>query len=1072
MHTWMFAPMVLGLALLLAQVSAAQEAEAPPAVKESSAAAKVLYADAANFQNNGAYDLAIEEWQKFLKEHPEDPLAAKAQHYLGVCLLQQKKFDEAAAAFGAVAKNHPKFELLEDTLLNLGWSQYQLASKGKAELYPQAIEAFAALLEQFPKGKFVDQALYFTGEANYQTGKRDEAVAAYDRLVKEQEKSSLRCDALYALGVAQEELGKYPEAGAAYDLYLTECAKNELVTEVRMRKAETVLQAGDYATAEKILGEVTAVKDFPLADHAMYRQAYCLTKLDQFAEAGTLYARIVELFPKSERVSAADAALAAGRCFYRAEKPEDAAKWFGQTIAAGGAAVPEAAHWLARIQLRNKQPAQALELAVKYLPAAAEGEWALPLKMDQADALYDLPERRAESVALYAKLATENPQHALAPQALYNAAYTSLESKDFTGGSKYAAEFLKAYPQDRLAADVKYVAAECLMLESKPAEAEVLYKELTTAYPEHSEIDTWRIRYALSLSLQKKYADLVAMLTPLAPNFKTPQQKAEAQYLIGLGQFYSDKLAEAEVALTASLTAAPQWRQADETLLMLSRVQRKLDKTAEAIATAHKLIAEFPASSLLDQAHYRLGEYQYAGEKFAEAAAEYNLVATKYPESSFVPYALYGAGWSQLKLKSFAEANKQFTALLEKYTEHPLVNETLFARAMSRRQEGSFQGAIDDVTAFLKSNPAPEQAADALYEKGLAEVGLKKNADAAATFEGLLQAHPKYAGTDKVLYELGWAVKSQMNPAALVYFAKLANEHPESPLAAEAYFHVGEDQYEKKQYAEAVKTYTLAKAKAAAGELGEKTTYKLGWANYQLKQYEPAFTEFADQVARYGQGALVNDARFMKAESLFRQDKFEEAFAAFQDSNQNKASSPAMEVLALLHGAQSASQTKRYAEALPLLAAIPKQFPESPYLPEASYETGWAQQNLKQPAEAFKSYAAAAESRAEVGARARFMMGEMLFEQKNYPEAIKEFQRCMYGYGGEAAAAETKNWQAQSGYEAGRCAEVQIATAKDAAAKTKLIADATKFYGYVVEKHPDHMLTAEAKKRIEALGKL
>ncbi len=43
-----------------------------------------LYADAANFQNNNAFDLAAEEWEKFLKKFPQDPLAAKAQQYLGV----------------------------------------------------------------------------------------------------------------------------------------------------------------------------------------------------------------------------------------------------------------------------------------------------------------------------------------------------------------------------------------------------------------------------------------------------------------------------------------------------------------------------------------------------------------------------------------------------------------------------------------------------------------------------------------------------------------------------------------------------------------------------------------------------------------------------------------------------------------------------------------------------------------------------------------------------------------------------------------------------------------------------
>ena len=113
------------------ELAAAQEQ--PAAAVKSSPEATRLYQDAANAQNGMAFDIAVEEWQKFLKDHPKDPLAAKAQHYLGVCQLQLKKPDQAAEAFQAVIKNHPKFELLEETLLNLASCQYSQASGGKPE---------------------------------------------------------------------------------------------------------------------------------------------------------------------------------------------------------------------------------------------------------------------------------------------------------------------------------------------------------------------------------------------------------------------------------------------------------------------------------------------------------------------------------------------------------------------------------------------------------------------------------------------------------------------------------------------------------------------------------------------------------------------------------------------------------------------------------------------------------------------------------------------------------------------------------------------------------------------------
>src|SRR6476469_6174327 len=110
------------------------------AAEGSSPEAVLAYRDAANFQNNGAFEVAAEEWQKFLKEHAKDPLAPKARHYLGVCQLQLKQYAAAAASLEAVVKNHPKFELLEESLFDLGTAQYALAAAGQKDSYARAAE--------------------------------------------------------------------------------------------------------------------------------------------------------------------------------------------------------------------------------------------------------------------------------------------------------------------------------------------------------------------------------------------------------------------------------------------------------------------------------------------------------------------------------------------------------------------------------------------------------------------------------------------------------------------------------------------------------------------------------------------------------------------------------------------------------------------------------------------------------------------------------------------------------------------------------------------------------------------
>src|SRR5262245_36090804 len=89
-----------------AALAAEGEQTPPPA---SSEAAVRQYSDAAALYNRMVYDLAADEWGKFLEKFPNDPLAPKARHYLGICLLEQKKYDQARKTLEALVAENPKF---------------------------------------------------------------------------------------------------------------------------------------------------------------------------------------------------------------------------------------------------------------------------------------------------------------------------------------------------------------------------------------------------------------------------------------------------------------------------------------------------------------------------------------------------------------------------------------------------------------------------------------------------------------------------------------------------------------------------------------------------------------------------------------------------------------------------------------------------------------------------------------------------------------------------------------------------------------------------------------------------
>ncbi len=978
-------------------------------------AAARQYAAAVALQNRGVFDLAAAEWVKFIETYKSHPRLPNANLHLGVCYLKTDKLEPAAESFSTVIKAYPESDMAEAAHFYLGIAQYTMGQKGKAEMYDAAAESFNQLLEKFPKSRYAPQAVFYRGECLYARGNKQGAADMYARLIKDYPESDLAADAIYALGVTQEELNQPAEAGKTYDLFLEKFKEHGLRTEVIMRRGEVLFTQKQYAPAAQWLAVAAGKEDFALADHATMRQAAALAMDKKLAEAAALYGTVAAKFPKSQFIDAAG--LEGGKCYYLAGQWEKAREMLQPVAEGSGPAAPEAAHWTARALLKENKPAEALKIVEGVLPKAEKSPQLPQLLMDQADAAYEIADRRGDSVAMYAAVAERFPKDPSAPQALYMAAFAALGQGQYDAAQKYAASFLEKYPQDALSLDVRHVAAESALQLQQYPEAEALFSQALEQNANHPEAEVWKVRRGLALHLQKKHQEAIDALTPILEQLKTPAALAEAHYLIGASLAELGQFGPAIESLEAAIKADPKWRQADDTLLVLAHAYNKSGKREQAIATAKKLIAEFPKSRLMDQAHYRLAEYSYAAGDFETAAANYQVVLDSHKSSPLRPHALYGLGWSLLSRNQYETAEKAFDQLVTEFPEDKLLPRARYARGMARQQLGKFAPALEDVQALLADQPTPAEKADAQYVLGLCQVGLKQHAEAAATFQTLLKEAPEYGSADKVLYELAWALKSQKKEdEAAENFAQLVTRFPNSPLAAEAHYHVGEARYRGNKFAEAATAYQASMAAAKTSPLGEKAAHKLGWAQFRQEKLDEAQKTFAHQRATWPNGALAADAAFMEAEILFRQGKYEEALAAYETVQ--KPSTKEFEALTLLHAGQAAVQLKQWEKALEKLNKLIEDFPDSAHMPEAMYEKGWTLQNLDRTDDALAAYAQViAQTEREAAARAQFMIGEIEFAQKKHREAIVSFFKVISGYG-------YPKWQAEATYEAARCFEV------------------------------------------------
>lgn len=1028
------------LSLLLTPTTQAQETEAGTR----------QFAVAVGFQNQKLYEPAIDEWQTFLKKFPQDPRVDKASHYLGTCQLQAKQYPAAVATFENVAKQYPKFELLDQSLLNLGTAWYSQAQESKQPTdYDKAELAFGRMLKQFPKSSFAARAMFYRGESLYQQSKLKDAAESYGTLVSSYPNDELLADAHYALGITQEALKQGDAAQVTFAAFQAKFPKHALATEVRMRQAELLFAKGDFAKAQSQFAQVGAVKDFSLADTALLRQARCLYELGKYEEAGGLYWSMPIQIEKTKHYDTA--MLAGAKCFYLVGQYKRARSGLDHVA---GRDVPEAAEakqWIARSFLKEKNPEQALTVIEGALKQHPTDPTYPQLVLARIDALYELPARRKETVAAYGDFARKYPQHELASQAQYMSALTALDLDDHAAAKAGSAAFLTAFPNDKLVPDVQFIGAEARLLLTEYAAAEAQYKAFLRQAPTHANAPQARVRLGLALQLANKHAEALTTLESAHAELKDPALRSESLAIMGRSQAAQEQFEKAAQSFERSLTAKPDRDQSDQTMIALAEAYRRLGKQPEATARLQHLVKNFPKSPLVEEASFRLGEAAYAAGQLDQALVQYASVVRNWPEGTFAPHAQYGLGWTHFKRNAFPLSVEAMTLLSTKYAKSELAVKGLYVRAMARFQLGEFASTVTDIDLFLLSKPPKTDALDAQYLLGLALAGQQKFEVAAKTYASILAADPKYAGADKVAYELGWAyVELGQKPQSIAAFLRLAKDYPESPLAVESLFRVGESHYEAGEFADASKAYAEAQSKNGSGEIAEKVVHKLGWSFLKADKLKEATDTFSAQLKSFPDGKLAGDAEFLLGECLYKQRQWKPALARY--AGVIAAKHPTYHALAIYRSGECAAAQEQWAESLKLHQQVLDQFPSFELRPEARYGVGWALQQQDKLADAIAQYEKVTEETdTETAAKARFMIGEAYFAQKNHKEATKHFLKAAFAYG-------HKEWSAMAYFEAARCFEV-----------LKDVPQAKNCYQQLLDKYPSHSKVADAKKRLAML---
>ena len=531
----------------------------------------------------GFYETAVAEYLALLRDFPGSAHEPAALYRTGECYRQMGNQAGAERFYKRVAAEYPGSEQAPRAELRRAEAALADARPGEA----------AAMLEKMLQGQppadTAAAAKYYLGLSRWRTGDKGGADAAYARLLADHGHSPYAAYAALDLASLHAQDKSHAEQMEAWFSLAVEQAATPAA------KAEALYRWGDWAyrqeryqvAADTLQSLLVEFPDERRAQDARLASAWSLYYLDRTAEALALSEKLVADAADAE--AAASGTYLRANCLRKMNRDGEALADYGKVVRSypGSPFAARAAYEIMVTHFKRgeyelalgaapAQPESATEADVLWMRAESErllgrtdlarGRYEIllqrfPRSPQTVPALLRLGEiaraagRQAEAVEWFSRVVREYPRHEAVPEALKAAALARLKAGDAAGALADWDALLARKPDPETAAEA-------------------------------------RLQKALVQIELKDTAAALTTLDTLVQDRSAGPPAARAQYWRGVLFSGQNRWPEAETALRASLSAAPDEQTASLARLRLAVVLQRQDRMEEAAVQIEPLLAD------------------------------------------------------------------------------------------------------------------------------------------------------------------------------------------------------------------------------------------------------------------------------------------------------------------------------------------------------------------------------------------------------------------------------------------------------------------------------------------------
>ncbi len=816
------------------------------------------------------FDAASEQLAGYLADSPSGKYAPHATYALAWCHLRQERYPQAHHYFTAFGRQYPKHELANECGLR---AADVLHKQGK---HAAALEAYRPLT--VAKNPLQSEALLAQAWVLADMARPADAAAAFVAAAAAQSSPAVAATCWFNGGNAYIQAKRFGEAQAAFRQLLAPAfSKHDLSPEARYWEAYAALKQGKHkeaiASFKAMRTQLAAAPKGPLAKHhpdILLSLGEACSAAGDHASAAAVYADLAAAF--RTHATAPDAAYAAVLEFDAAQQQDKAIAAAETMIATfpDHTLTPLARFALAEFAFRGGDYARSLktleQLSATNLTAELQDDYTYkrawsafhcenypqalalfqtlaggtpPSEMNAEAAFMagracEALDRASDAIDLYTRCARAHASSAFAAKSHLAVAQLALDAKSYEQALAALGQLKAAAPADivRIAGLYK---GEALLALNRLDEAEAAYRSVKDAAGK-MPLDA---AYGMAWACYRRSTTVAD--APVARKLADAKSAAAAFATIAAS---ADSPRSAEAAFWLA-------RSTEEVATLSAATPKVTDGEARFAAAAESYttflaradLAASGVASLVPEARYRQAFCAARAGDSERAGTLYRAVASS--PSPFAANALYDHAWLELDADNSQSAQALFEALVTRFPKSELTPDARFRLGTLAFDAKAYARAVSQLEALATDKTLP-YADHVLYKLAWANRELDQIEKAATRFRQLAEQHPGSPLAAEARYRAGRALQALGRPVDALSMLQAV---PAGRFSELALFHTGELQRAGGNTAAALTAYQAARQRHPDGELATQTTLGLAHCQRDVGAFADAIESYAKVVA-------------------------------------------------------------------------------------------------------------------------------------------------------------------------------------------------------------------------------